>query len=109
MATVYEIIFQYEATNALADAYTVPALTSHVVSTVHICNFTGVQETVIIKVAKGGVADANEHYLYPDIACDPNDAFQTTAGFTLNAGDVVRIQASNNNAIAVNFFGSTIT
>jgi hypothetical protein len=109
MPTTYEIIFQYEATNALVDAYTVPAGTQHVVSTINICNFSGGSESIIIKIAKSGAADTNAHYIYPDINCDPNDTFQATAGFTLNVGDVVRIQASANNAIAINFFGSTTT
>jgi hypothetical protein len=109
MPTIYNIIFQYEATNALVDAYTVPVGTSHVVSTVNICNFSVGTETIILKIAKGGAADTNAHYIYPDISCDPNDTFQATAGFTLEAGDIVRIQASANNAIAITFFGSTTT
>jgi len=109
MANSYEIIFQYEATTALVDAYTVPALTQVVVSTVHICNFTGVAETVTVKVAKGGAADTDAHYLFADLACDANDSFAATIGITLNAGDIIRIQASANNTIAVNFFGSIIT
>lgn len=109
MPTVYDIIFQYEATNALVDAYTVPVGTSHVISTINVCNFSAGTETVNIKIAKGGAADTNAHYIYSQLSADANDSFQATSGITLNAGDVVRIEASSNNAIAVNFFGSTIT
>ena len=109
MASVFDIIFQYEATNALADAYTVPVGTSHVVSTINCCNFSVGTESITIKVAKGGAADANEQYIYSALNISSGDTFQTTSGITLNTGDVVRILSSANTAIAVNFFGTTIT
>lgn len=109
MTVKYECIFQYEATNALADAYTVPANTQHVVSTISITNFAGGVDWITLKIAKAGAADDNSQFIYPTLPIDPLDTFQDTAGMNLSAGDIVRIQSSSNNAITVSFFGSTIT
>lgn len=105
----YETIFQYEATNALADAYTVPANTQHVVSTISMCNLTGATEWVTLKIAKGGAADANSQYIYSTLYITPGNTFQDTAGMNISSGDIVRVQASVGNAISIIFFGSTIT
>jgi hypothetical protein len=109
MATAVGIIFQYEATNALADAYTVPALTSHVVSTINLCNFSGGTETITLKMAKGGVADSNEQFIFSNLSLVTGMTVQDTAGMNISAGDIIRVIASNNNVISVNFFGTIIT
>ena len=109
MAEVYEIILQYDATNALADAYTVPALTSHVISTINICNYSATPRWITIKIAKAGAGNADSQYIYASLIIAANDTFQTTAGITIEATDVVRVQAEVNSAISVNMFGTTIT
>ena len=108
MTTTYGIILQYEATNSLVDALTVPTDTTYIVSTIFMCNFSASPATLIIKVAKNGVADTDAHYLYATVTLDPYETKESTSGLTLSASDVVRIQSSANNAISVNLCGKTI-
>ena len=104
----YGMILQYEATNSLVDALTVPADTTYIVGTIYMCNFSASPATLTIKVAKSGVADTDAHYLYATVSLEPYETKESTSGLTITATDVVRIQASDNNAISVNMSGKII-
>lgn len=108
MIVTYGMILQYEATNALVDAYTVPANTTHIIGTVYMCNFSASPVTITIKVAKGGAADTDAHFIYASVDLDAYETKESTSGLSIEATDIVRIQASANNSVAVNLTGKTI-
>ena len=108
MTITYGMILQYEATNSLADAYTVPANTSHIIGTIYMCNFTASPVTITIKVAKAGAANANSQYIYATVTLDAYETKESTSGLSIEETDVIRIQASANNSVSVNLSGKTI-
>ena len=109
MAQEYKIIGQQVATTSLADMYTVPAATSVVVSTITVCNFSGSDTTFSIKTAPAGATDDDEHWDYCEVPIPAKETFNFTGGMTLGATDVVRIQAGDNDAVAIHIYGSVIT
>ena len=92
----------------LTNLYTVPTATSATVSSITVCNSNGVAATFRVSIAINGAADTLAQYIYYDLPLDGNDTFIATVGFTLAAGDVVRVYASNTN-LAFSIFGVQIT
>lgn len=88
----------------LTDAYTVPALTTAVLSTLTVANRSGTATSFRISVAIAGAADTNAQYLYYDIAIGGNDTFAATLGITLGPADVVRVYATLA-TLSFNLFG----
>lgn len=74
----------------LTDAYTVPALTTAVVSSIVICN-QGAATSFRISVAVAGLADTAKQYLFYDTAIAANTTYTVTIGISLGAADVVRV------------------
>ena len=79
------------------DLYTVPAVTSAVISSLICCNRGAVSTTFRVSVSVGGGATANKDYIYYDVAVPANDTFIATVGLTLSAGDKIRVYAGNGN------------
>lgn len=92
----------------LTDAYTVPASTSAVISTITVANRSATATSFRISVAPNGAADSNEQYLYYDIPLPGNDTFATTIGITVDAADVVRVYATLA-TLSFNIFGTEVT
>lgn len=92
----------------LTDLYTVPASTQAVVSTVTVCNADATPVQFRISVAQGGAANAQEQYLYWDFSIPEGDAFASTIGITLDAGDVIRCR-STGSSTSFQVFGVEIT
>lgn len=86
------------------ELYEVPALSETVVSSLVVCNRGVTAATFRVSVSVGGGATANKDYLYYDLLIPPNDTFIATTGFTLAAGDIVRVYCSTAN-FSVNLFG----
>jgi ribulose 1,5-bisphosphate synthetase/thiazole synthase len=109
MTTVRKVLGQL-ATLATteADLYTVPALTSTVVSSAVICNRGATVAYFRLSVSVGGGATANKDYLYYDVLMPPNDTFIATIGVTLATTDKVRAYASTAN-VSWNLFGEEVT
>lgn len=84
--------------------YTVPALTSSVISTLSIANRGATGTTFRVSVSVGGGATANKDYLYYDLNLEGYDTFAATFGVTLAAGDVIRVYAGNAN-LSFQLFG----
>lgn len=78
----------------LTDAYTVPAATSAMVSSVIVCNQSSVATSFRISVAVAGAVDTAKQYLYYDIPIAGNDTFAATIGMGLATTDVVRVYAT---------------
>lgn len=92
MATTLKILSQTKPGAAsLTDSYTVPALTTAVVSSIAICNQSAVATSFRVSVALAGLADTAKQYIYYDLPINGNDTFIATIGLTLGAADVVRV------------------
>ena len=75
----------------LTDAYTVPASTQTVVSTITVCNQSATATTFRISIAVAALADTPKQYLFYDVSCPGNDTFAATFGITLATTDVIRV------------------
>lgn len=92
----------------LTDAYTVPAATSAVISTVTICNQSATATSYRLSVAVAGLADTAKQYIAYDVAIAGNTTHTLTLGISLAATDVFRVY----NTLATcsfNVFGVEIT
>jgi hypothetical protein len=109
MAEVYKILGQADlAATTLTDIYTVPALTSTVVSSVVLANRGGALIKVRLSVAIAGAANANQQYLYFDKSIAANDTLAVTLGITLATTDKIRAQ-SDTATCEVNVFGTEVS
>jgi hypothetical protein len=93
---------------SLTDAYTVPASTQVVGSSIVICNRSATPTSFRVSVAVGGATDDNKQYLYYDLPIAGNDTFIATIGFTLGAADKIRVYATLA-TLTFNIFGVELT
>lgn len=108
MAEAYKVLAQSKPGAAsLTDAYTVPALTSAVVSSIIICN-QGAATSYRISVAVAGFADTAKQYIAYDVAIAANSTDVFTVGITLATTDVVRVY-NTLATLSFNIFGTEIT
>lgn len=109
MASVYKVLGQVAA-NAVTETtlYTVPASTSAIISTITIANRSSSATTFRVSISVGGGATASKDYIYYDLLIAGNDTFAATMGFTLGAGDVVRVY-STTNTLSFSLFGQEIS
>lgn len=105
MPDIYKVLAQSNPVAATpTDAYTVPALTQAIISTVTIANRSAVATTFRISVAIAGAVAANEQYIAYDVAIGGNEAIALTLGITLDTTDVVRVYATLA-TLSFNIFG----
>lgn len=108
MAAIYKVLGQVlPSTNTLTTAYTVPAASSAVISTIAICNMGPSPATYRIAIRPGGESIALKHYIVYDTSVAPQDTINLTVGITLATTDVVSVFSSNG-LVAFNLFGSEI-
>ena len=92
MANAYKILGQSKpSATTLTDAYTVPASTEAVISTITVCNQSATATSFRISVAPAGAGDTASQYIYYDVPISGNDTFAATLGISLAATDVVRV------------------
>jgi len=89
------------------DVYTVPSATEAVISTIVIANRSASDATYRIAVRPDGATIANEHYVAYDITVGASDSTALTLGITMNAADVLTVQASTAD-LSFSVFGSEI-
>ena len=106
MAEVIKALAQADVTAALADIYTVPALTSAVISSIVIANRSGSTRTFTLKHSVGGVVDATAHNLYPAVPLTKNNTFVSTIGICMAAGDKLRVTADAASALSITVYGT---
>ena len=95
MADTYAILGQSNPSAAtLTDAYTVPAATTAIVSSIVVANRSTTATSFRISLAVEGAADDDKQYIYYDLVIDNNDTFVATIGITLGPRDVVRVYAT---------------
>jgi len=109
MANAYKVLGQV-APAATTDTtlYTVPSATETVISTIVVANRSATARTYNIAIRPDGDTLANEHYIAKNVTVGASDSTTITLGLTLNAADVVTVQASTSD-LSFNIFGSEIT
>ena len=109
MANTYKVLAQSNPSAAtLTDAYTVPAATSTVVSTISVCNRSAVATSFRISIQVANAADDNKQYLYYDTIIAGNDTFVAQLGISLATTDVIAVYATLA-TLSFNVFGVEIT
>jgi hypothetical protein len=109
MATTYKVLGQSNpAATTLSTLYTVPALTSTVVSTITVANLGAVTDTFRIAVRPAGALITNAHYINYGGSINVGDTKTFTLGITLATTDVVSVYAGTAN-LAFSAFGSEIS
>lgn len=108
MATTYKVLGQVNpAVTTATTAYTVPAATETVISTIAVANLGPAPTSYRIAVRPNGESLANKHYIAYDATIAPQETQTLTLGITLDATDVVTVFASSA-TLAFNLFGSEI-
>jgi hypothetical protein len=92
----------------LTTLYTVPALTSTVVSTLTVCEQNGVATNFRVSVAVAGAANNAKQYLYYNAPIEANETLALTLGITLATTDVLKVYAGTAN-LSFNAFGAETT
>lgn len=95
MADDYKVLAQANpSATTLTGAYTVPASTQTIISTVVVTNRSATPTTFRLSVAVAGAADSNEQYIAYDVAIGANETISLTLGITMDATDVLRVYAT---------------
>jgi glucose-6-phosphate dehydrogenase assembly protein OpcA len=109
MPVNYKILGQSNpAANTTTTAYTVPANTQTVVSTIAVANLSGNSSSFSIAARQAGATLANSMYLAYNTSIPPNDTINYTIGATLGNTDVVSV-SSNTGAVTFTLFGSELS
>lgn len=88
--------------------YTVPSVTSTVVSTLVVCNRNAVSRIFRINVRENGEATSDKGYLFYGTEMAANTTITVTIGMTLTEGDIVEAYASGT-GVSFNLFGVETT
>jgi hypothetical protein len=110
MATTYKVLGQVQGTAAVgtyATAYTVPAATSAVISTITVCNQAAADATYRLAVASSATPSTAEFIVY-GATVKANDTVTLTLGLTLQAAENIVISSSANTT-SFGVFGSEIS
>lgn len=109
MPTNYKVLGQSApgATTATT-LYTVPSATEAVVSSIIIANRDAVTATFDIAIRPNGASLANEHYIAKNITVGASDSTVLTIGVTLDAADIITVNASTAN-LTFSAYGSEIS
>ena len=109
MARTYKVLGQTNPlTGVLTTAYTVPAATQVVVSSIVISDRGGSAATFRVSVAIAGAADAVKQYIAYNAPIAANDVVPLVIGATLGPADVIRVYGSVE-TLAFSIFGEEIT
>lgn len=107
MASVYKILGQTVVTaDTDTTLYSVPALTSAVVSSIVACNIGATERT--FRIAVRNAAIGNKNYLYYDVPIPANDTFVFTGGVTMEASSVITVRA-NHADVVFSAFGTELS
>jgi hypothetical protein len=111
MATVYKVLGQLDLQAAtLSSLYTVPAGKEAIISTVVVANRAATATTFRLAVRPNGAAISDQHYLAFDVPIAANDSTTLTLGLTLDATDVLSVNAAGTaSRLSFNAFGAEVT
>lgn len=108
MATNYKVLGQSAPSATTATTlYTVPSATEAVVSSIIIANRDAADATFDIAIRPNGATLANEHYIAKNITVGASDSTVLTIGVTMDAADVITVNASTAN-LTFSAYGSEI-
>lgn len=110
MANTYKILGQaLPADTAVAAAYTVPAATQAIISTISVTNVTGSASDInIYVVPSAGTAGVGNALVYAaELGANTLQAF--TLGITLGAADNISVQSGTGSAVTYQVFGQEIS
>jgi hypothetical protein len=109
MPTNYKVLGQSApAATTATTLYTVPSATEAVVSSIIIANRDSTSATFDIAIRPNGATLANEHYIAKNITVGASDSTVLTIGVTLDAADVITVNASTAN-LTFSAYGSQIS
>ena len=110
MATVYKVLGQVDLQAAtLTTLYTVPASTETVISTVIVANRAATASTFRLAVRPNGASISDQHYIAYDVPIAANDSTTLTLGLTLDATDVLSVNAAGTaSRLSFNAFGAEV-
>lgn len=109
MATVYKVLGQSAPSATTATTlYTVPALTSTIVSTINVANTGANQDTIRIAIRPAGATLANSHYIAFGVPLASGAVLSITIGATLATTDVITIYSTTGTS-SFSAFGSEIS
>jgi glucose-6-phosphate dehydrogenase assembly protein OpcA len=109
MATVYKVLGQSAPSAATATTlYTVPSVTSTIVSTINVANTGANQDTIRLAIRPAGATLANQHYVAYGIPLASGAVLTFTIGATLATTDVVTVYSTNGTS-SFSAFGSEIS
>ena len=110
MATVYKVLGQVDLQAAtLTTLYTVPARTETVISTVIVANRAATASTFRLAVRPNGASISDQHYIAYDVPIAANDSTTLTLGLTLDATDVLSVNAAGTaSRLSFNAFGAEV-
>jgi hypothetical protein len=109
MANAFKVLGQVNpAAETNTDLYTVPASTETVISSIIIANLDSSAATYDISIRPNNDPQADKHFIAKGITVGAADSTTLTLGITLDALDVITVQASSIN-LAFNVFGSEIS
>jgi hypothetical protein len=110
MATTYKVLGQnFPTTTSNANLYTVPALTSAIISTLTITNVTTSPATCRVFVRPAAAAAATSNAVLYDVNIAGNSLATFTLGITLATTDIVTVQSSVANTLTFQAFGTEIS
>jgi hypothetical protein len=109
MATNYKVLAQINPSATTAsDAYTVPASTEAIISTIVVANVGTVDGTYRLSIRPNGAGQEDKHYIAYNTSIPANDSIALTLGVTMDAADVLTVFASNA-SLAFNVFGAELS
>lgn len=110
MPIAYKVLGQsVPQNNANWDLYTVPANTQTIVSSISVTNTLGSSATFRIFIRPDAAAAGVGNALYYDATLAANSTIITTAGLTVDAGDVISVRSSSGGQLTFQAFGSEVT
>lgn len=90
--------------------YTVPALTSAMVSRIIVCNQTASAATFrIALVASGGTVTNNYDWIAYDISCPANDTINFAVGAGMATGDMIYVRSGTGSALSFSAYGIEVS
>lgn len=109
MPTIYKVLGQSAPSAATATTlYTVPSLTSTIVSTVNVSNTGANQDTIRVAIRPAGATLANQHYVAYGVPLASGAVLTFTIGATLATTDVITVYSTNGTS-SFSAFGSEIS
>ena len=110
MASSYKVLGQVDLqSQTLTTLYTVPSSTEAVISTVIVANRAATATTFRMAVRPNGAAVSDQHYIAYDVPIAANDSTTLTLGLTLDAADVLSVNAAGTaSRLSFNAFGAEV-